>query len=88
MNAQHRKKPDKDAEKKEAEVPHVSMDYFFMSKSDENAKENPVLVMVDEETGEKYARAVGRKGVGERGRDGLVDQGYGGGVESVASMGI
>ena len=31
MNAQHRKKPDKDAAKEEAEVPRVSMDYFFMS---------------------------------------------------------
>ena len=38
-----------------------------MSKADEEAHRNPLLVMVDEETGEKYARAVGRKGVGEMG---------------------
>ena len=40
------------------------MDYFFMSKDDEKAHKNPLVVMVDEETGEKYARAVGQKGVG------------------------
>ena len=41
------------------------MDYFFMSKEDEGAHKNPLIVMVDEDTGEKYARAVGRKGVGD-----------------------
>ena len=47
-------------------VPRISMDYFFMSKQDEAAQVNPLLVMVDEGTGEKYARAVGRKGLGDR----------------------
>ena len=47
-------------------VPRISMDYFFMSKQDESASVNPLLVMVDEGTGEKYARAVGRKGLGDR----------------------
>ena len=41
------------------------MDYFYMSKQDEEAKENPMLVMLNEETNEKFARAVGNKGVGE-----------------------
>ena len=37
------------------------MDYFFMSNADEAASRNPILVMIDEETGEKYARAVGMR---------------------------
>ena len=44
-----------------------------MSRKDEEAKENPLIVMMDEETGEKYARAVGHKGVGTAGeRDWLI----------------
>ena len=43
----------------------MSMDYFFMSQADENADKNPLIAMVDESTGEKYARAVGKKGIGE-----------------------
>ena len=35
------------------EVPKISMDYFFMSQEEEEAKENPLIVMMDEETGEK-----------------------------------
>ena len=45
-------------------VPKISMDYFFISKVDEQAHNNPLIVMVDEGTGEKYARAVGQKGLG------------------------
>ena len=41
------------------------MDYFFMSKEDEAACSNPIIAMIDEETGDKYARAVGVKGLGE-----------------------
>ena len=60
-------------EAQEEAVPKISMDYFFMTKKDEEAKENPLIVMMDEETGEKYARAVGHKGVGTSGeRDWLV----------------
>ena len=51
-------------EKGISEVPRISMDCFFMSKEDEKAHENPLIVMIDEETGEKYARAVGQKGIG------------------------
>ena len=43
------------------------MDYFFMSKEDEKANKNPLSVMVDEETNQKYARAVGQKGLGQAG---------------------
>ena len=60
-NAQHRKKEEED---KRGQVPRISFDYFFMSHHDESAHENPMLVMVDERTGDKYARAVGQKGLG------------------------
>ncbi len=40
------------------------MDYFFMSQEEEKASQNPMIVMLDEETGNRYARAVGRKGLG------------------------
>ena len=46
-------------------VPRISMDYFFMSSKDEKAHENPIIVMVDERAGEKYARAVSQKGLGQ-----------------------
>ena len=36
-----------------------------MSQADEKADKNPLIVMVDESTGEKYARAVGKKVIGE-----------------------
>ena len=64
-NAAHRKMVEQDA----AAVPRVSMDYFYISTADEVAHENPILVMVDESTGERYARAVGRKGLGADGEN-------------------
>ena len=68
MNSQHKKKiARKEEEENSNEVPRVSMDYFFMSKADEEAKDNPIIVMVDEQTGEKYSRAAGKKGVGDSG---------------------
>ena len=84
-NAQHARgrSPEKSG------VPKVSMDYFYMSSQDEAASTNPLIVMLDEETKEKYARAVGRKGLGEEGSmDWLVKDmsaemrmwGHGGGV--------
>ena len=45
-------------------MPRISFDYFFMSHVDESSSENPMLVMIDESTGDKYARAVGQKGLG------------------------
>jgi len=62
-NTAHMKNKDKQRDREEG-VPRISMDYFFMSQEDEKASENPILVMVDERTGEKYARAVGMKGLG------------------------
>ena len=68
-NTPHRK--NKDTE--DIAVPRVSMDYFFMSDEDQKASENPIFAMVDEETTEKYARAVGQKGLGvDRGIDWLI----------------
>ena len=48
-------------------VPKVCMDYFFMTEKDRKDRSNPMLVMEDETTKEKYARAVGQKGVGTEG---------------------
>ena len=61
----HRKSSE---DKENPEVPRVSIDYFFMSDEDEKAHANPIMMMVDEGTGEKYARAVGMKGLGSDGR--------------------
>ena len=69
--SQHRSKLERGAdgeqEDERSRVPRVDMDYCFMSQEDEKAGENPVTLMVDEETGDKYARAVGNKGIGEDG---------------------
>ena len=62
------KKKDEEEEGRDMAVPRVSMDYFFLSTEDEKASRNPMLAMVDEGTGEKYARAVGNKGM--KGGDG------------------
>ena len=51
----------------EVKVPRVHMDYFFMSREDEKASKNPRLVIADERSGSRYARAVGCKGTGENG---------------------
>ena len=50
-----------------AKVPRISFDYFFFSQEEERANQNPMIVMIDEETGEKYARSVDQKGLGEDG---------------------
>ena len=62
----HRKKAPEDP-LEEIKVPRVHMDYFFMSREDETANKNPMLVMVDEKSGSRYARLVGRKGLGAAG---------------------
>ena len=68
-NKQHRKQNKSDKDEENAKVRRICMDYFFMSQEDEKAGENPILVAVDEGTGDKYARAAGSKGVGEEGED-------------------
>ena len=45
--------------------------------ADEAAKENPILIMVNETTGEKFARVVGHKGT----KSGAGSSGDTGGVE-------
>ena len=51
----------------EETIPRISMDYFYMSRQDEEAKENHMLVILNKQTIERYARATGRKGVGTEG---------------------
>ena len=48
-------------------MPRVHMDYFSMSREDEAASRNPLLVVVDERSGSRYARLVGQKGLGSDG---------------------
>ena len=43
------------------------MDYYFMSKIDKDTNTNPTIAMVDEDTGERYSRAAGKKGTGVNG---------------------
>ena len=43
------------------------MDYFYCGTEGESAHQSPVLVVLDESTGERYARAVGHKGIGSDG---------------------
>ena len=38
------------------------MDYFFLSAEDQKASQNPIIVMIDEVSGNVYARGAGRKG--------------------------
>ena len=59
-NMQHTKGDEGDKDNK---IPRVSMDYFFMSEEDRKASTNPLFIMIDEGTKDKYARAVGKKGV-------------------------
>ena len=63
-NTMHRKQSKTD---EESQVPRICMDYFFMSEKDKKDGSNPILVVVDEMTKEKYARAVGQKGLGAAG---------------------
>ena len=39
----------------------MHLDYFLVSMEDEKASRNPLLVMADERSGSRYARAVGCK---------------------------
>ena len=38
-----------------------------MSTQDEEDKANPMIIVLNERTGEKYARLTGRKGLGQEG---------------------
>ena len=45
------------------------MDYFFLTEEDKANETNPMMIMKDESTGERYARIVEHKGLRE-GEDG------------------
>ncbi len=62
----HRRK-DKSEDEKASEVPRISVDYFYMTKTDEEESKKPNIVVVDESTRDRFARAIGRKGVGGEG---------------------
>ena len=59
----HKKKK---GEQGEDETPRVALDYFYMNSHVGEAEEEkcPCIVMVNEATGERYARVVAKKGVG------------------------
>ena len=62
-NAHHRKKAPVDP-LEEVKVPRVHVDYFNLYREDESASSNSLFVMADEESGARYARAVGKKELG------------------------
>ena len=55
----------KTKEEEDKAVSRVCMDYHYMSKKDKDAEKNPVLIMVNEKTGEKDCRLVRRKGLAD-----------------------
>lgn len=69
VQARARSSPHRTGERKGAEegtgpekVPRVAIDYFFMSKADEKASVNPLMVMADEESGSGTEWLWGRRG--------------------------
>ena len=64
-----RRKPhyrhDSTEEDEDNKVPKVSMDYFFLGGDDADASDSPMFVMLDEEHGNRYARMIEHKGVGD-----------------------
>ena len=64
-NHPHKKTHSEDPEQNQKKVPKIAMDYFFMAQQGERAAEFPMIVMLDEATGNRYMRAVGKKGLGE-----------------------
>ena len=58
VRARGRNTPHRKGEKEsESLIPRISFDYFFLTKEDESGNKNPMIAMVDENTGEKYARS-------------------------------
>ena len=88
VNESHRSKSEEQRrEDKESGVPRVCMDYLYLGEQEKEAKDSPMLVIVDEATGEKYARAVEKKGaegmdwlIKDISRE-LVSWGHAGGIE-------
>ena len=63
----HRRRQAPQEALEDVKAPRVRFDNFFMSTEDEETSKNPLLVMADERSGSRYARAVGIKGLGEAG---------------------
>ena len=49
------------------QVPRVATDFFYMNEKDRAEIANPLFVMIDEETGDKYSRVVEKKRLGNNG---------------------
>ena len=64
-NKPHRCNTEEGKDADETGKGRVSMDYHFLTKKDEREDTHPVLVMVDQESGNVFARCVEQKGVGE-----------------------
>ena len=56
-----------------------------MSQEDEKTRANPIMVMVDERTGEKCARAVGDRGMSNDQEHGVAHQGHAEQAEGVGA---
>ena len=65
-NTMHKSVKDSPEEEGEsAKVPRITMDYFFLGDEKSKASKNPAMVMIDEETGNRYMRMVAHKGLDE-----------------------
>ena len=53
-------------QKEKSWVPIISFDYFFFSQEGEQANKNPMIVMVDDETGEICKRCLSERNRGRR----------------------
>ena len=45
------------------------MDYFFLGGEEAEASETPMIVLLDEEKGNRYARMIEQKGIGDNGEN-------------------
>ena len=71
-NSHHRKSVKEDG-LEEVKTPRIHLDYSFMSREDEKASANALLVVADERTGSRFARATEVNGlVGEGSIDWLI----------------
>ena len=64
------KKPHFRSKGNEEGVPKISMDYFFLGGDNAAASENPMIVLVDERNGNRFARMVEHKGMEDGEMDG------------------
>ena len=64
--AAHRQRSQGEKEE-HGQVPRVAMDFFYMNEKDRAEDANPLFVMMDEETSDKYSRVVEKKRLGGNG---------------------